>query len=282
MSNQTKELLKLFDQALKSGNEADIELALDEATQEAKLAMSVFSQLGLQFPDAVAKYCRATTEIPSVHSSDESKNKMTASLAKGLGLGKDVAFDYSGDRRKGMVSKLAVERLIDIIKELKTETKNTTVDELESLGEIGNFLSRVKKLPELDADTGNEWKRIMTEYALQWFHAEDKEKASKFSMAFPTIDLVREAQSYAESRLEARRAEKMKALDKQYPNGERLNVLWKNGERRETVDHFMELSNYQSGLAKIESMDFDRDCWKYAIDRLIGEKLERLLRSKGS
>lgn len=280
MKEYIKNSSKLYYKAFKSEEKADIELAIKESISEAKLAMFVFSYLGIKHPDIVENYCKGITEIPAVYSSDNSRNKMFESLARDLGLGENANFNYTGDRHKGINSKLAVERLIEIIEELRTEIMRNSYDKLNSFGVTKNFLLKVKGLPDLETETANEWKSIMTEYAMLWFQADDEEKASNLIMAFPTIDLVQESQSYAESRLEARRAEKKKALDERYPNCERLNLLWQQGERKDTIDHCMELSNYQSELAKIESMDFDSDCWKYAIGRIIGEKLKRLLRSK--
>ena len=197
---------KLYYKALKSEEKADIELVIKESIREAKLAMSVFSHLGLKYPDIVANYCKGITEIPAVYSSDNSRNKMVESLARGLGLGENATFAYTGDRRKGIVSKLAVERLIEIIEALRTETIRYSDDKLNSFGVTRHFLLKVKGLPDLETETADEWKSIMTEYALMWFQADDEERASNLIMAFPTIDLVQESQSYAESRLEARRA----------------------------------------------------------------------------
>lgn len=272
---QSHELLL---KALDSGDELDIANALKRATLEAKYAMTVLTTLGLKFPDLAKRYCRTTTELPCVYSSDESLNRLLPSIAKELELGADAKFNYSGDRRRGIVSKLAVERVIEIIDEIRKKTSDIPDEIIKNYGELGDALIQMKQLPKLDSESEPLWRTAITEYVLTWFHATEEEKSSKLTMAFPTIDLAHEAQSYAESRLEARRAEKMKTLNRNYPDGERLNKLWNQGERKEILDYAFELSDYQGKLKGIESMQLDRDCWKYAIDRLVGEKLERLLR----
>ena len=232
----------------------------------------------MQFPDVVKEHCKKVTEIPSVYSCDDSKNKMTVAVAQGLKLGTETPFNYTGDRRKGIVAKLAVERTIDIINELREHIdRHPSVLDKTVKGEVLDVLSQVQSLPELTQNTIGEWSSAITNYVMRWNRATDAEKSRRFSMYFPLHDLMSGSVTYAESRLESRRNEKLKNLEHRYPEGGRLNALVENGKPI-LAKEAIYLTKYQVELKNIESMGFDADCWKYAIGRLVTEKLKRMMR----
>ena len=90
-------------------------------------------------------------------------------------------------------------------------------------------------------------------------------------------DLMTGSVAYAESRLESRRNEKLKNLENRYTEGGRLNAMVEDGKPI-LAKEAIYLTKYQVELKNIENMGFDADCWRYAIGRLVTEKLNRLMR----
>jgi hypothetical protein len=277
MSKNTA-LLDHFSKAIETGNKEDVEKALSEATEQSKLAMSLFAHLSLAYPDLAKDYCKTVSEIPSVYSCDDSKNKMHASVAKGLGLGEDFTFNYKGDRPRGIVSKLAVERAVEIIKELNLAACQKSNDSLEQMGAVGSLLIRIKNLGDLSTKNLPEWRSVIVDYVMMWNAAEDSELSSKLANAFPYLDLMRESRSYAESRIQSRKEERLKNLHARYPDGAALDEIWKKDQGQVLPQEATYLTKYQVELKQIEAMPLDYDCWHYAISRLVGERLKRLLR----
>jgi hypothetical protein len=271
------DLISMCAEAAQTGDADLIKATLVKATSDCKIAMSIFSHLGLAFPDIVEDHCKKATEMPSVYSSDDSRNKMTASVARGLKLGTEASFKYTGDRRKGMEAKLAVERVIEIIGQLK-ECVNREPSILNSSeGVPFDVIAQIHALPELNQNTIDIWSSAIVDYAMTWNAATDVEKSTKFSMSFPLQDLMAGSVAYAESRLESRRNERLKSLEKRYSEGSRLNALVEDGKPI-LAKEAIYLTKYQVELKDIESMGFDADCWKYAIGRLVTEKLKRMIR----
>ena len=277
MSKNTA-LLDHFSKAIKSGSKEDVEKALSEATEQSKLAMSLFTHLSLAYPELARDYCRSVSEMPSVYSCDDSKNKMYARVAKDMGLGENFSFTYKGDRPQGMASKLAVERTVDIIKELKQAACHESYESLEQMGLVGSILIRIRNLGDLSIENLPVWRSVIVDYVLMWKGAEDSEFSSKLANAFPYLDLMRESRSYAESRLQTRKEERLKNLHARYPDGEALDEIWKKDQGQVLPQEASYLTKYQVELRQIESMPLDYDSWHYAISRLVGEKLKRLLR----
>jgi hypothetical protein len=278
MSKSTT-LFDHFSKAFESGSKEDVDKALSEATLQSKLAMSLFTNLSLAYPELASDYCKSVSEMPSVYSCDDSKNKSRARTAKLMGLGEKFAFTYKGDRPEGMLSKLAVERSIDIIKELKQAACHESHESFEYMGEIGRLMIRIINLGDLRLKNLSEWRSVIVDYVLMWNGAEDSELSSKIGNAFPYIDLMQESRSYAESRLNARKEERLNTLHKKYPDGKELDEIWKKDQSQILPQEAVYLTRYQEGLREIELMLLDRDCWHYAVSRLVGEKLKRLLRN---
>ena len=92
---------------------------------------------------------------------------MTVAVAQGLKLGTETPFNYTGDRRKGIVAKLAVERTIDIINELREHIdRHPSVLDKTVKGEVLDVLSQVQSLPELTQNTIGEWSSAITNYVM--------------------------------------------------------------------------------------------------------------------
>tara|TARA_R110002167_G_scaffold99063_2_gene260075 strand:+ start:1182 stop:2018 length:837 start_codon:yes stop_codon:yes gene_type:complete len=271
------DLISLYTEAVKTGDADLIRATLVKATEESKLAMSLFAQLGAGFPDVVTAHCKSVPEMPAVYSCDDSRNKMVASVARELELGTEIPFRYTGDRRKGMESKLAVERVIEIIGKLKECVDREPSILNSSEGVLFDVMAKIHALPELNQNTIDSWSSAIVDYAMTWNAATDEDKSTKFSMSFPLQDLMTSSVAYAESRLESRRNEKLKNLENRYAEGGRLNTMVEDGKPI-LAKEAIYLTKYQVELKNIESMEFDADCWKYAIGRLVTEKLKRMMR----
>jgi hypothetical protein len=273
-----KHLLDLYYAALKSEDKDDIERVLSESTDQCKIAMYVFFILATKYTDIATAYCRVNTEIPSVYSSDESRNKLVANVANRLELGSNSTFCYKGDRPKGFIAKLAVERAIHIIEEIK-ELLDTHPDELSELPkELAEITTSMKSLEELNSSSADSWKSVLVDYVLLWRFATSEERAQCYVHSFPFDDLLRASSSYAESRLEARKAERLENLEQEFAEGPKLKAIWESDQSQVLPQEIAYLTRYQCKLDSIESMEPDLDCWKYALNRLVGEKLKRLLR----
>jgi hypothetical protein len=276
------DLASMYGEAIKTGDSELIKAALVKATKDARLAVALSVDLAYKFPSAAKDHYRQVTEMPAVYSTDDTKNELTASIAKSMGLGTEAPYNYAGDRIKSRIPKIAVERSVEIIKGLRKEIDdNPSVlhrdSPLMGIEQLSKVLEKVSALPELNSSTVGNWSSAITEYAMTWEGVSRKDKAAYRSMSFPTDDLKTGSLTYAEARLESRKKSKLKRLEKRYTEGRRLNALWEE-EKPILAEEALYLTKYQVELKDIEGMEIDADCWKYAIGRLVTEKLKRLMR----
>jgi|TARA_R110000744_G_scaffold62636_1_gene129248 hypothetical protein len=276
------DLISMYIEAIKTGDSELVKAALVKATKDAKLAMALSTDLAYKFTSAAKDHYRQVTEMPAVYSTDDTKNQLTASIAKSMGLGTEAPYNYAGDRIISLIPRIAVERSVEIIKGLRKEIDdNPSVlhkdSPLMGIEQVSKVLEKVSALPELNSSTVGNWSSAITEYAMTWEGVSRKDKAAYKSMSFPTDDLKTGSLKYAEARLESRRKKRLKSLEKEYPEYDQVEVRLKEGKELVGKEYVF-LTNYQSERGIINGMQLDDDCWKYAIGRFVREKLERLLR----
>lgn len=281
MISSEDDLLQYYAKAMLNGDAEDIAKAIDKARSEASFARKVITDLLLKHPERTIEHCKSITELPSVYSVDKSKNAINEEIAHLAKLGENSKFNYKDNRKTDSQPIMAVEVYVEIIEKLRCSCAE--LPEHTSL-EIREVISKIRNLPDLTLTTIAAWKEIIAEHAIcHYLAAEQKTKQGELispnAQTLAANDLIKKARSYAEQRLQSRKAERLKNLHKKFTEGEKLNKMDKNGEELHGSEAVY-LTKYQSKLVEIQGMQLDRACWKHGLRRLVGEKLKRLLRSK--
>jgi len=265
-------------QALSRGEEGELLYLLFSLEEVTYRSSVLIKQMILKEQELCAKYYERRTEMPSgpyrVDGAHEEDNK---NWANDVRLGTKAPLNYDNCRAKGEEVRRALEILIANFKLLKDGTYDF-YDYVPS--GYSELQVTIATLPKLDDETRMQWGKAITSFIKAWLEDLDSNNSPcPANIALPIKLLLTHSASYRDSALEKRRKRKLEKLHEKYPYGEKLNKLWQQDERSETLDHAFELTDYQKKLADIEAMEATLGDIIDGLRRLIEyETLPKLIR----